>query len=103
MTRINLTELMADREAGTPGPWRRYKDGIHPVLDDGSNGNESHAICGEVYGPDAVFNSRRIARLPDLEAAYIEAVRVIEWIADQYEPGADAIIARAARKFLGDE
>lgn len=39
--------------------WKAYKDGVHPVLEDGSNGNESHAIC-QCFGPDALANARLI-------------------------------------------
>lgn len=43
----------------TAGRWKAYKDGVHPVLEDGSNGNESYAIC-QCFGPDALANARLI-------------------------------------------
>lgn len=68
---INLEELKADHAAGTVGPWRKYKcacgDPIckqYTVTPQGSVG---------FYEPDA----DRIARLPELEAAYIEAVELL--------------------------
>lgn len=55
----------------TPGPWKTYKDGVHPVLEDGSNGNDSFAIC-QCFGPDALHNQRLIAAAPELLTAVIQ-------------------------------
>lgn len=82
MTKINLDELRADREAGTGGPWEVFNDpecarpGIEAI-------GETIVVYGcdddgeGVHGDHA--NARRIARLPDLEAAYLEAVDLLEW------------------------
>jgi hypothetical protein len=56
----------------TPGPWKVYQDYVHPVLEDGSNGNESHAIC-QCFGPDALINQHLIAAAPEL----LEACRAL--------------------------
>ena len=74
MTKIDMAALLADREAGTDDPWE--------VIDGNTHGSEiiapaqpsvrrNVAKCG---GPNRESNARRIARLPELEAAYIEAV-----------------------------
>lgn len=55
--------------AHTPGPWKRYKGAIHPVLEFGGSGNAGFAICGEFYGPQAPFNMRLIAAAPEMFAA----------------------------------
>ena len=49
----------------TKGPWKTYQDGVHPVLEGGSNGNESFAIC-QCFGPDKAFNARLISAAPDM-------------------------------------
>lgn len=79
---INIEELKADRAAGTQGDWEwveaypngfttqwRVSPGVLTV--DGSDGTP---------GGDGIdrANASRIARLPQLEAAYIEAVEHIE-------------------------
>lgn len=103
---INLAELLADREAGTDGPWyvnepnkeeERYVGemiigaGIRTVREPTLHDNRfrevrysEHVVdgcgcCGSPWGNDehAEADARRIARLPDLEAAYIEAVRAL--------------------------
>lgn len=50
----------------TPGPWKVYRNGVHPVLECGGRGNDNFAICGECYGPDAWFNQHLIAAAPEL-------------------------------------
>ncbi|GAJ29829.1 hypothetical protein [Acidomonas methanolica] len=64
----------------TPGPWKIYKDGVHPKLDDGIERNGHHAIC-QCFGPDAWFNQHLIAAAPEL-------VKALEFYADPkvYEP-----------------
>lgn len=104
--KINLTELLADREAGTGGEWVidwfrctadkadvdfAKKDGqalkigdilwsvprsIGPISIDHNHWAGDHL---DITEPDA----RRIARLPALEAAYIEAVGKIERLEKQ--------------------
>ncbi len=74
--KINMAELLADREKGTDGPWTN---------DD---------ACGGVLGPLPLLPSiglkdvdrNRIARLPDLEAAFIEAVKALRLIAENSDP-----------------
>lgn len=65
---INLKQLIADREAGTEGPW------------------DIPYMPGMIYAPDGPLadcfsneqDARRIARLPDLEEAFLEAVQLLE-------------------------
>ena len=69
-----VAQMVADREAGTPGPWRMRVN----KRDDQDTCDVS--ICGDIFvladlnGPQYAHqhaNARRIARLPDLEAAYL--------------------------------
>lgn len=81
---ITLAELQADREAGTRGPWKA--DGPDPFGDYNvifsDNENDCRAILAVVSNlrcPGMVAaNARRAARLPELEAALIEAVGVLK-------------------------
>ena len=57
---------MSTEPKWTEGPWKTYKGAVHPVLENGSSGNDHHAICGEFYGPDALFNAALTAAAPDL-------------------------------------
>lgn len=130
MARINLTELIADREAGTGGPW--WTDGKYSVDECGVAIIAARTDCGPMPGnptrgmaawaseilPENAdrceANARRIARLPDLEAAYIEAVRALREMKDLLSyAGQDACneaVAQGnknkawhiAHKFLGD-
>jgi len=63
-----------DRETGTPGLWR-----VGPVDDTivtAADGSEVAAVDGDYNEPDLwpimEANARRIAALPDLEAAYLD-------------------------------
>ena len=69
-----VAQMVADREAGTPGPWRMRvnKRDAQDTCD--------VSICGDIFvladlnGPQYAHqhaNARRIARLPDLESAYL--------------------------------
>ena len=87
-----VAQMVADREAGTPGPWREAQtwrppigNGPHSDMVNGSifwgysisgsneNGGHIYPTLAAVHNfPDHVHaNARRIARLPDLEAAYL--------------------------------
>jgi len=66
-------DIKQDREQGTDGPWRyvtgpSLKGRYHTVM----NAEETFIIC-EAYDdePDNEANARRIARLPELEEAYL--------------------------------
>ena len=82
MTPHDIEQMKADREAGTPGPWRPGHDGVLAI---GSVDTASCAVLGriatahETDGVDsdgrhwstsgsAYANARRIARVPDMEA-----------------------------------
>ena len=69
-----VAQMVADREAGTPEPWRMRVN----KRDDQYTCDVS--LCGDIFvladlnGPQYAHqhaNARRIARLPDLEAAYL--------------------------------
>lgn len=100
---INIKELIADREAGGLGPFSDSR----PML------VRHSPIAHANYSTDeGSANARRIARLPTLEAAYIEAVGVLREIerrttAHPDDNGSDdkrdkRIAHSLARKFLGD-
>lgn len=76
---INMQELLEDREKGTVGPWRA---GCFVV--EGGNG----WTVADVVSLDG-FDQRRIARLPDLEEAYIEAVDTLKKIAEEASVSVD--------------
>lgn len=78
---INIEELKRDRKAGTDGPWRVRADHRHDPEECNLH------ICGDIFvladinGPNYSHqepNARRIARLPDLEAAFLDAVSFLE-------------------------
>jgi len=67
-----VAQLVADREAGTPGPW--HFDG--PVWNqiiwtDGENRLCFMAHSNGLNDDRDIANARRIAHLPDIEAAYL--------------------------------
>ncbi len=67
-----VAQMVADREAGTPGPW--HFDG--PVWNQiiwtyGENRLCFMAHSNGLNDDRDIANARRIARLPDLEAAYL--------------------------------
>ena len=79
---FDLAQMIADREAGTPGEWRiRINKGDDEDVCDVS-------ICGDIFvladlnGPQYAHqypNARRIARVPLLEA---EIIRLTARVAD---------------------
>lgn len=108
MTKINMAELLADREAGTEGPWTFPKSGfdgsVLTHLENG-DGNEVLDVDHWAYLVISDADQRRIARLPDLEAAYIEAVEIVKALMDTLPPVATdeklAAVGRA-KVFLAD-
>lgn len=79
MTQIDIAALVADREAGTKGPWNL--DG--PVWNQIIWTDAENRICFMAHSDglnDArdLANARRIARVPDLETALIEQAETIK-------------------------
>jgi hypothetical protein len=81
-----IDQIRADREAGTPGPWRQDAD--HDICHDKDGDgvlwtiayprwpdiNDRHITWEQCHA-----DARRIARVPDLESAYLaSAVRIDE-------------------------
>ena len=80
-----IDDIKRDREAGTPGPWR--------IIDRDSMGERCTHYYQEVWNDETdilvttevtrahndggTANMRRIARVPDVEAALIEAVEAL--------------------------
>ena len=98
-----IEQIKRDREAGTPGPWQRAKSLRNHRLDDFNvDGPDRRGICstgGYADGKEGTHdenkaNARRIARVPDLEAALLaadELATAASWLADssQLEIGHD--------------
>lgn len=65
-----IAVLVADIEAGTPGPWRQSKRNPTTVIvEGGGHVASTFQSFKQEYRDEA--NARRIARLPELEAAYL--------------------------------
>lgn len=82
---INIEQLKRDREAGTDGPWRVEDGQIWDSRSDGEpgipmfRGVTDYRRWGRDYtNRELAINARRIARLPDLEAAFLEAVELMK-------------------------
>lgn len=78
---IDRGEIEADRAAGTPGPW----DVSAVRLGRAIVNKSGHTVAAaHLHGPGIGHNgrrdanARRIARVPDLEAAYLAALDEIE-------------------------
>lgn len=83
MTEDDIKQMTADREAGTPGPWR-----VGPVDDtrvESADGSEVADIDGDYNQPETwpvmEANARRIARVPDLEAEVLRLRQALKIIA----------------------
>lgn len=83
--------MKADREAGTPGPWR-----VGPVDDTvvvAADGSEIAAIDGDYNEPDLwpmmEANARRIARVPDMEETILSLAAEIERLKYQIHEASD--------------
>lgn len=88
-------KIERDRTAGTPGPWR-----VGPVDDTvviAPDGSEVAAIDGDYNEPDLwpvmEANARRIARLPELEQAYLDLTAEVRRLTAER----DAALAGAVR------
>lgn len=91
MTKINMEELLADRETGGRGPFTDNK----PMLV--RHSPIAHANYETAEGS---ANTRRLHRLPDLEAAYIEAVELLRELMDTGAWDLNSPALEHARKFL---
>lgn len=81
-----LDQIKADREAGTPGPWEyetgpAYTAEYHIVM----SGYDQVAECWEMEDEISAINARRIARVPDMEAALLAAGELAD-VARKYIP-----------------
>lgn len=69
---IDIEQLRADMEAGTPGSWAvKYDAGETHIIAAGDS-----IMCDMIHYrwvPEKMADWRRIARLPDLEAAFLAA------------------------------
>ena len=85
---IDMKALLADREAGTPGPWEYDADTDSVLTADG------YEVCWDA----TETNARRIARVPDLEQALIDARAALIAVKD-YVRSSDELL-RSDKGFL---
>lgn len=84
--KIILEKLIEDREAGTLGPWVWNDEEGYYTLSPGIFISDSPD--GTPWGDNIDrANARRIARLPDLEEAYIEAIGLLKRIDESPRDG----------------
>lgn len=81
MTKIDIEQIKADREAGTHGPWHVIEDWYGEDVE----GYNINSPCSEIIGCEGLMgckeiDARRIARVPDMEDALIEVVELLESI-----------------------
>lgn len=104
-------KIERDRTAGTPGPWR-----VGPVDDTvviAPDGSEVAAIDGDYNEPDLwpvmEANARRIARLPELEQAYLDLTAEVQRLTAERDaalagaPDATAALIAAAYEVAASE
>jgi hypothetical protein len=73
--KINIDELRADMDAGTPGPWRaELSYFVHGLWGVFTGPDTCGTIAASSRGDFDETNARRIARLPELEQAYLDAI-----------------------------
>lgn len=84
---MKIEDIKRDREAGTPGAWDAEGLAEHSLPNErpwvGIIEESRYAAlsCGETQ-QEAVANARRIARVPELEAALLEAVDLLSEVAE---------------------
>ena len=117
MSRIDLEQLRKDVEAGTPGPWKLT--GYGAVSAYGSVDTISGAVlCSVAYADETIrdddegrcwtldgkqeANARRIARLPDLERAYLDLRKAADELAAALSEAADEIDGYIRQEYPGD-
>ena len=96
MTQIDIAALVADREAGTKGPWFaesghvQQNGQLYWQVTDGSDAIVQNQFCWCQGNHDA--NARRIASVPDLEDALIEQAETIKRLTEALVDAQDAMI-----------
>jgi hypothetical protein len=130
-----IDQIKADREEGTPGPWNacnmvhadrgnqmtpdeigeyvansvRMGDMSRFLFVSGKHTDGGDCdVCHTGNGPRGTANTRRIARVPDMEAALLAAAELADAV-DGYDPDDQCACAylyfalAAFRKAIGDE
>lgn len=72
----SVAQMVANREAGTPGPFTSKRIDACTLAISGDGWSEFATVVVKMSGarkdsPDGVANANRFMRLPDLEAAYL--------------------------------
>ena len=70
--KFDIEAMRANRDAGTPGPWRRGQEGNLRVYGPDGRGEHSGLIYDVVTGraTKGAANAARIASVPDMEAEF---------------------------------
>ena len=98
---INIKELIADREVPGVESWAVDGPSHNQIVWSGTDDRVCFLSHSDGKNNNADYaKGRRIARLPDLEAVYIEAVEVLRDMIEEEDIGVD--LYQRARKFLGD-
>ena len=74
-----LWRLEAIFSRATPGPWKNYQDGVHPVEVGGINSGEDYAIC--THGPKSYQNGDWIAAIHNDWPMLIELIDELSSVA----------------------
>ncbi len=72
---MNIADIIADREAGTPGPWAHGKN---IIFQNGETGPLRWIFETQWDDAQGKADIRRVLRLPDMEAALIALTAEIE-------------------------
>lgn len=88
-----IDDIRKDRERGTVGAWKRTKDSYEVADADG------WYVCRSFSGPT---NARRIARVPDMEAALLAADELADAVSEWGAKGRTKATAAALNKAYGN-
>jgi hypothetical protein len=80
-----LQRLEAIFSRATPGPWRSYQNGVHPVDVGGMGSGKDFAIC--THGPDGYANAMWIAAISNDWPMVIELIRELSGTGGRDENG----------------
>ena len=109
MTQIDIAALVADREAGTQGPW--FPGGVagggRPTMvysDDATGSAIADAVLQFVsrLQSECEANARRIARVPDMEAALIAQDAELKRLRRRMEMQSKYFLRDAKQALAGD-
>ncbi len=104
MDAAQIAAMIADRKAGTPGPWKVFytQDGSNVI---GIGDAESVGVTDPQFGlwrsgKERISNASRIARVPDMEATIIAQAAELERL--RAERDALRKVITEGRRAIGD-